>query len=182
VTPHPTLLVALSSPHIPDSGASHILLRSSSLPSLSHLFTPSPVPPISLPHADGRPLTTTSGGTISFPNRRPLLTYVVPSSALAHNVWSVSALIGTDGHALFTPTTVSFFSSASSSQPFLLGSKLPHHTLWSLDIPSPIPCTLHASAPCNPQLSLKQFPFRVFACSYFFFLYVPSYFFYTCTR
>jgi hypothetical protein len=43
VTPYPTLLVALSSPHIPDSGASHILLRSSSLPSLSHLFTlPSP--------------------------------------------------------------------------------------------------------------------------------------------
>jgi hypothetical protein len=54
---------------------------------------------------------------------------------------------------LFTPTTVSFFSSASS-QPFLLGSKLPHHTLWSLDIPSPIPCTLHAPAPCN---TLKKF-------------------------
>ena len=84
VTPHPTLLVALSSPHIPDSGASHILLRSSSLPSLSHLFTPSPVPPISLSQADGNPLTATSGGTISFPNRPPLLTYVVPSSALAH--------------------------------------------------------------------------------------------------
>jgi hypothetical protein len=30
-----TLLVSLSSPHIPDSGASHILLRSCSLPSLS---------------------------------------------------------------------------------------------------------------------------------------------------
>jgi hypothetical protein len=57
---------------------------------------------------------------------------------------------------LFTPTTVSFFSSASS-QPFLLGSKLPHHTLWSLDIPSPIPCTLHASAPCNPQFAQKIF-------------------------
>jgi hypothetical protein len=54
---------------------------------------------------------------------------------------------------LFTPTTVSFFSSASS-QPFLLGSKLPHHTLWSLDIPSPIPCTLHAPAPCK---TLKNF-------------------------
>ena len=32
-----TLLVALSSPHIPDSGASHILLRSSSFLSPSHL-------------------------------------------------------------------------------------------------------------------------------------------------
>jgi hypothetical protein len=37
----------------------------------------------------------------------------------------------------------------------LIGSKLPHDTLWSLDIPSPSPCTLHASAPCNLTLSPK---------------------------
>jgi hypothetical protein len=48
-----TLLVALSSPHIPDSGASHILLRVSSLPDIAHLFTPSLVPPITLSQANG---------------------------------------------------------------------------------------------------------------------------------
>ena len=72
--PTPTLLVALSSPHIPDSGASHILLRASSLPDIAHLFTPSLVPPITLSQANGAPLVASQGGTLSFPSRAPLLT------------------------------------------------------------------------------------------------------------
>ena len=142
----PTLLVALS-PHIPDSGASHILLRSSSLPEVAHLFTPSPVPPISLSQANGTPLTATDGGTLSFPSRPPLLTYVLPSAHLAHNLWSVSALIGTDGTATFTPTSVSF-SARDSPTPFLTGSKSSTDTLWSLHIPPPTPpACMHLSTP-----------------------------------
>ena len=146
-----TLLVSLS-PHIPDSGASHILLRSSSLPELSHLFTPSPVPPISLSQANGDPLIATTGGTITFPFRPPILTYV--SSTLAHNLWSVSALIGPDGTAQFTPTSVEFFSPLSP-EPFLTGSKREQDTLWSLNIPPPpqtsscLPSTLALYTPAQ---------------------------------
>jgi hypothetical protein len=131
-----TLLVALSSPHIPDSGASHILLRSSSFPDIAHLFTPSLVPPITLSQANGEPLVASQGGTLSFPSRAPILTYIIPHRDLAHNLWSVSALIGTDGRAIFTPTSVSFFS-PPSPLPFLTGTKHATDTLWVLSIPPP---------------------------------------------
>jgi hypothetical protein len=131
-----TLLVALSSPHIPDSGASHILLRASSLPDIAHLFTPSRVPPITLSQANGAPLVASHGGTLSFPSRAPILTYILLPCDLAHNLWSVSALIGTNGCAIFTPTSVSFFY-PSSPLPFLTGTKQATDTLWALSIPSP---------------------------------------------
>jgi hypothetical protein len=117
-----TLLVALSFPHIPDSEASHILLRSSFLPDIAHLFTPSLVPPITLSQANGASLVASHGGTLSFPFRAPILTYIIPFGDLAHNLWSVSALIGTDGRAIFTPTSVSFFS-PPSPLPSLTGTK-----------------------------------------------------------
>lgn len=151
---HSTLLVALSSPHIPDSGASHILLRASSLPDIAHLFTPSLVPPITLSQANGAPLVASQGGTLSFPSRAPLLTYILPSHDLAHNLWSVSALIGTNGRATFTPTSVSFFS-PSSPLPFLTGTKQASDTLWALSLPppsvsiAPSPTSLVVS-PCRP--------------------------------
>jgi hypothetical protein len=129
-------LVALSSPHIPDSGASHILLRASSLPDIAHLCTPSLVPPITLSQANGAPLIASQGGTLSFPSRAPLLTYILPSRDLAHNLWSVSALIGTNGRATFTPTSVSFFS-PSSPLTFLTGTKQATDTLWALSLPLP---------------------------------------------
>ena len=165
-----TLLVALSSPHIPDSGASHILLRSSSLPDIAHLFTPSLVPPITLSQAIGAPLVASQGGTLSFPSRAPILTYIIPPCDLAHNLWSVSALIGTDGRALFTPTSVSFFS-PPSPLPFLTGTKHATDTLWVLRIPPPStsrfpsPTSLVAS-PCMPaQYGTCTPPHNNFTCS-----------------
>ena len=164
--PQPTLLVSLASPHIPDSGASHILLRSSSLPSLSHLFTPSPVPPISLSQANGDPLLATTGGTITFPFRPPILTYVSPT--LAHNLWSVSALIGTDGTAQFTPTSVEFFSPLSP-EPFLTGSKRVQDTLWSLlplqpssCLPSTLALYTPAQVPVIPNTGKNCLPYKFF--------------------
>ena len=133
------------------------------------------MPPISLSQANGDPLLATTGGTITFPFRPPILTYVSPT--LAHNLWSVSALIGTDGTAQFTPTSVEFFSPLSP-EPFLTGSKREQDTLWYLHIPPPpqisscLPSTL---ALCNPAqvpvipdtgtnfLPVKTFPGKTFS-------------------
>jgi hypothetical protein len=89
------------------------MLITFTLPDIAHLFTPSLVPPITLSQANGAPLVASRGGTLSFPSRAPLLTYILPPRDLAHNLWSVSALIDTDGRATFTPTSVSFFSPPS---------------------------------------------------------------------
>ena len=108
----------------------------------------------------------TQGGTLSFPSRAPLLTYILPSRDLAHNLWSVSALIGTNHRATFTPTSVSFFS-PSSPLPFLTGTKQATDTLWALSLPTPSvsllpsPTSLVAS-PCMHTHYDTAAPYNIF--------------------
>jgi hypothetical protein len=53
---------------------------------------------------------------------------------LAHNLVGTSPLLHPDGHAIYTPLDVQFFSPASDA-PFLSGSKSPDTGLWLLNFP-----------------------------------------------
>ena len=72
---------------------------------------------------------------------------------------SVSALLGPDGSAIFTPTAVNF-SSPSSPTPYLTGTKGPSDTLWSLDIPPITPPTTALTcivfSPPGPELTVTH--------------------------
>ena len=136
----PTLTAAVTDRLISDTGATHILLRRSSFPSFSHLFSPKVLPSLTFSLPDGASLHADGslGGSLKFPHRRlPVDCYVCPDSSLSHNLVGVSPLLRPDGHAIYTPTDVRFFSS-DSPEPFLAGSKAASDDLWCLQFPRPI--------------------------------------------
>jgi hypothetical protein len=152
---HSPLLVAFY-PHIPDSGASHILLRSSSLPDVARLYTPSPVPPISFSQANGTPLAATTGGTLSFPSRHPLLTYVIPNTHLAHKSVPLSGLM----EPLLLPPLLSLFPPEIPLRPSSQGPRVarilfgPSTSLFLHPLHT---CTSAPPCPYPVILSLRQF-------------------------
>jgi hypothetical protein len=133
------LSVTFSPRLISDTGATHVLLRRSSLPFLRHLFTPSALPSLSfsLPNGDTLPVSGHNAGTLTFPHKpEPVDCYVCEDHQLAHNLIGTSPLLRPDGTATYTNTSVEFHS-PSSALPFLTGSKLASDDLWFLNVPPP---------------------------------------------
>ena len=121
-----------------DTGATHLLLRHSSLPLLRHLFQPKLLPSLdfSLPDGGVLPVNGANAGVLTFKNKSETVAcYVVPDSLLAHNLFGTSPLIRPNGRALYDPTSVQFFDSPVSAVPFLSGSKSPDADLWHLQVP-----------------------------------------------
>ena len=138
-TPPSTLSVTFSPRLISDTGATHVLLRRSSLPYLRHLFSPSVLPSLSfsLPNGDSLPVSGHNAGTLRFPHKpEPVECYVCEDKDLAHNLIGTSPLLRPNGTATYTPTSVAFHS-PSSNVPFLTGSKRAHEDLWFLNVPAP---------------------------------------------
>ena len=138
----PTVPLAASaaslSSFISDTGATHILLRRSCFNEYRHLFTPKSLPAISFSLPDGGTLSVRSsdGGSLRFPSKPdPVDCYVCNDDVLAHNLVGVSPLLRPTGRAVYTPTSVRFYSDESSSTPFLTGSKLPSENLWHVQFP-----------------------------------------------
>ena len=59
-------------------------------------------------------------------------------SIFTHNLIGTSPLLRPDGRAVYTPTSVRFYDSASSTSPFLSGSKSADEDLWHVDFASAI--------------------------------------------
>ena len=104
---------------------------------MSRLCSSHDVPPITLSQAGGDPTSASAGGAITF---TPISAtyYICPDDILKHDLLAVSPLLGTDCHAIFTPTSLSFFHPTSST-PYITGSKAIHDSLWLIDIPPPCP-------------------------------------------
>ena len=139
--PSPAVLsVRFISPIISDTGATHLLLRQSSLPSLRFMFKPKALPSLrfSLPDGGHMSVDGSAAGVLHFPHKvEPVNCYIVPDDKLAHNLFGTSPLLRPDGRAVYTTTSVKFFSGSSSS-PFLSGTKPVNADLWHLQLPSPI--------------------------------------------
>ena len=134
------LSVRLTSPIISDTGATHLLLRKSSLPLLRHMFTKKILPSLNFSLPDGGSLCVSGshGGVLRFNNKPETVDcYVVPDNKLAHNLFGASPLLRPDGRAVYTTSSVDFFS-GSSAVPFLSGTKAPGADLWHLQLPAPI--------------------------------------------
>ena len=139
--PTPPQLFALSSSArlISDTGATHVLLRRSCMPHIRHLFSPKSLPCLSfdLPNGGSLQVRGSDGGSLSFPGKTdPVDCYICDDNLLAHNLVGTSPLLNPDGHAIYTPFSVQFFSPASDA-PFLSGTKSPDSALWLLDFPPP---------------------------------------------
>ena len=103
-----------------------------------HLFTPKVLPSLSFDLPDGGSLTVNGadGGALSFPGKsEPVECYICDDAALAHNLVGTSPLLHPDGHAIYTPLAVHFFS-PSSDAPFLSGTKSADSGIWLLDFPA----------------------------------------------
>ena len=143
--PLPTVPLAASaaslSSFVSDTGATHILLRRSCFSSFRHLFTPKSLPALSFSLPDGGILSVRSsdGGSIRFPSKPdPVDCYLCDDDVLAHNLVGVSPLLRPTGLAVYTPTSVRFYSDAAASTPFLTGSKLASENLWHVRFPPPL--------------------------------------------
>jgi hypothetical protein len=180
-----------SSPLIADTGCTGLLLQLSNLPCLQPFFAPHPLPLVPFTLPDGSSLSAGGPshitGSLTFPHKRdPVACYFLPPSDLSHSLFGVSPLIRPSGHAIFTPSTCSFYDSPSSITPFLTGTKTFSSDLWFLSLRSiasnlfPIPistscpcCSLLASvsvcrAFCRLLASLFWFPLSVYlySCSF----------------
>ena len=153
-SPPPSTVFSASvpgSPFLPDSGATHVLLRASSLRHLAPFFTPGFVPPTSFDLPNGAILRATAGGTLRFPHHAyPIPCFVCPDADLHHNLFSVSTLTRPNGTATFTNATVTIHTSPKAP-PFLTGRKAPDDGLWAFDLPS-LPST-SSIPPVTLQLS-----------------------------
>ena len=133
------LSAALSNRIVSDSGATHVLLRRSSLSFLRHLFSPAPLPSLSfsLPNGDSLPVF---GETVA-PSGSP--TKPIPSNAMSATTlhspttWLAPAR-SSDQMAPPSHTDIRTIVCPSTPLPFLTGTKLPHEDLWYLDIPPPL--------------------------------------------
>ena len=74
-----------------------------------------------------------AGLLLSLSKSTPVPCYICDDDTLARNLVGASPLIGPDGHAIYTSTSVDFYSPPSPS-PFLSGSKLRDEDLWSLNL------------------------------------------------
>ncbi len=126
--------IAPSTPLVADTGCTGLLLRLSNFPALSPFFTPKPLPqvPFTLPDHSiltvGGPSHLT--GELSFPHKASTIAcYFLPDSALSHSLVGISPLLRPNGHATFTPNSVSVFDSPTSILPFLSGTKSPSSDL-----------------------------------------------------
>ena len=139
--PSPAVLsVRFVSPIMSDTGATHLLLRHSSLPSLRFMFTPTKLPSLrfSLPDGSSMSADGSAAGVLHFPHKKdPVNCYIVPDEKLARNLFGTSPLLRPDGRAIYTTTSVNFFSGSSAS-PFLSGTKSPDADLWYLQLPVPV--------------------------------------------
>ena len=125
-------------PIVSDTGATHLLLRHSSLPSLRHLFQPKALPSLafSLPDGGLLPVDGSNAGVLRSKNKSETVAcYIVPDSSLAHNLFGASPLIGQHGRAVYDAKSVQFFDASTSTAPFLSGSKAPGAALWHLQVP-----------------------------------------------
>ena len=130
------LSTSAASRFLSDTGATHVLLRRGALPSLRSIFTPRPLPSLefSLPNGARLSVDGNDAGVLSFPSKpTPVPCCICNDDTLAHNLVGASPLIGPDGHAIYTSTSVDFYSPASPT-PFLSGSKLRDEDLWSLNL------------------------------------------------
>ena len=104
-----SLSVTFSNRLISDSGATHVLLRHSSLPLLRHLFSPALLPSLcfSLPNGASLPVSGSDGDTLWFPNKiEPVECYVCDDDKLAHNLVGTSPILRPDGSAVYTSSFI----------------------------------------------------------------------------
>ena len=133
--PTPALLCAITpSPILADSGATHVLLRESVLPSLSHLVHPATLPPMPFTLPNGSLLTAQSGGHLHFPRLPfPVPFWTAPDSLLSHSLLAISPLLQSSGSCVLTPTSLSIFAPGDPT-PVLVGSKQAGENVWRLHI------------------------------------------------
>ena len=137
-------------------------MQFSNFASLSPFFSHKPLPilPFTLPDRSilsvGGPSHLT--GELSFPLKSsPISCYFLPDSALSHSLVGISPLLRPNGHAIFTPTSVSIYDTPTSPLPFLTGSKTPSSDLWFFSPPPPLPpkpLSSHSPLFLSPALSL----------------------------
>ena len=117
----PLLCTITPSPILADSGATHVLLRESVLPSLAHLMRPATLPPMPFTLPNGSLLTAQSGGHLHFPRLPfPVPFWSAPDSVLSHSLLAISPLLQTFGSCLLTPTSLSIFAPGDPT-PVLVG-------------------------------------------------------------
>jgi hypothetical protein len=122
------------SPILADSGATHVLLRESVLPSLAHLMRPASLPPIPFTLPNGSILTARSGGHLHFPRLPfPVPFWTAPDTSLSHSLLAISPLLQSSGSCLLTPTTLSILAPGDPT-PVLVGSKRVSENVWRLHI------------------------------------------------
>jgi hypothetical protein len=138
--PTPALLCSSTpSPILADSGATHVLLRESVLPSLSHLIHSATLQPMPFTLPNGSTLTAQSGGHLHFPRLPfPVPFWSAPDSVLAHSLFAISSLLQASGSCLHTPTTLSIYAPGDPT-PVLVGSKRASENVWRIHIPPPPP-------------------------------------------
>ena len=141
-SPSQALSSITTPPLIADTGCTGLLLQFSNFASLSPFFSHKPLPilPFTLPDRSilsvGGPSHLT--GELSFPLKSsPISCYFLPDSALSHSLVGISPLLRPNGHAIFTPTSVSIYDTPTSPLPFLTGSKTPSSDLWFFSVPPP---------------------------------------------
>ena len=139
-SPPQALSSVITPPLIADTGCTGLLLQFSNFPSLSPFFSHKPLPilPFTLPDRSilsvGGPSHLT--GELSFPLKTsPISCYFLPDTALSHSLVGISPLLRPNGHAIFTPTSVSIYDTPTSPLPFLTGSKTSSSDLWFFSVP-----------------------------------------------
>jgi hypothetical protein len=139
IPPHPALCAITPSPILADSGATHVLLRESVLPSLAHLMHPATLPPMPFTLPNGSLLTAQSGGHLHFHRLPfPVPFWSAPDTILSHSLLSISPLLQTSGSCLLIPTSLSIFAPGDPT-PVFVDSKQADENVWRLHIPSPPP-------------------------------------------
>ncbi len=132
---------------------SHVLLRESVLPFLSHLVHPATLPhmPFTLPN--GSLFTAQSGGHLHFSRLLfPVPFWTATDSLLSHSLPAISPLLQSSGSCLLTPTSLSIFAPGDPT-PVLVDSKQAGENVWRLHIPPPLPPTPAALTHYRPTHS-----------------------------
>jgi hypothetical protein len=123
-----------------DTGCTHILLRQSDAITVC-LNNNAPSLTVSLPnHAS---ITSVGAGTIEFPHLcTPLPVYIFSDETLEHSLLSISAFCNLGCTATFTHNSVTI---EKDNHIVARADKLPHASLWRLELPSTPTATAHAA-------------------------------------
>ena len=119
---------------IPDSGASHILLRESDIHILQNVqySKPNEAPFAVLKAANNAELTAIGRGTLSLAGLQPTA-YIFRQGELATNLLGLAPFCDLGCEAIFSKNGFKLFG-PNQSTPFLTGSRSPGQSLWKVNI------------------------------------------------